>query len=185
MKPTRSRQRTPTYSTKFKKICEFQQSQKSLTFQNSLKTLRWRFPRLSHLQENTAMGRTLMHLYWHMRQWNCLKIAWTAKHGYCLTDMIFRPANLTNATDRGEMTPKETLIRMFAKLDPPTTELAINLAIGQGFSDDEILAMKPRCCMEGRDRSCEGLAIMIDPIDFRVPYGTFGKPVCESCSRPF
>lgn len=83
------------------------------------------------------------------------------------------------------MTPKETLIRMFAKLDAPTTELAINLAIGQGFSDDEILAMRPRCCMEGKDRSCEGLAIMIGPIDFRVPYGTFGKPVCEPCSRPF
>jgi hypothetical protein len=43
------------------------------------------------------------------------------------------------------MTPKETLTRMFAKLDPPTTDLAINLAIGQGFSDDEILAMRPVC----------------------------------------
>jgi len=59
------------------------------------------------------------------------------------------------------MTPKETLIRMFAKLDAPTTDLAINLAIGQGFSDDEILAMRPRCCREGNDRFCEGLAALI------------------------
>lgn len=82
------------------------------------------------------------------------------------------------------MTPKETLIRMFAKLDAPTTDLAINLAIGQGFSDDEILAMRPVCYDAGRNPWCKGMATSIG--DFE--YGSFsnvGKPVCEVCALPF
>ena len=99
--------------------------------------------------------------------------------------MIQLAMRLQCIANRGEMTPKETLIRMFAKLDPPTTELAINLAIGQGFSDDEILAMRPRCCWEGEDHFCEGLAALINPVDYGLPYQTFGKPVCKTCSLPF
>ena len=78
------------------------------------------------------------------------------------------------------MTPKETLIRMFAKLDPPTTDLAINLAIGQGFSDDEIEKMKPIC------KCC--LRIHAVVISDGVWLGTFkhvGDPLCFNCNLPF
>ena len=83
------------------------------------------------------------------------------------------------------MTPKETLIRMFAKLDPPTTELAINLAIGQGFSDDEILAMRPKCYEAGRNRWCHGIATSIGTHEFGTVFSNVGKPVCDNCELPF
>ena len=79
---------------------------------------------------------------------------------------------------------KETLRRLFATLTPANTELALQLAIGQGFTDKEIEEMRPKCYGSWHTPLCNKIAVSVG--DYKDShFSNVGKPVCENCSLPF
>ena len=75
---------------------------------------------------------------------------------------------------------KETLKKLFATLTPANTELALQLAIGQGFSDEEIAEMRPICFWYGKETYCKKWAT-----DIEVSGDASDAPVCRWCLLPF